>query len=298
MSLGPRAKSDMCRVQTNCLAEIQFQEALERAEELDDFQRTTGRLFGPLHGLPVSLKDQFHVRGLDTTCGFVSWIGSTKSEIDEGVLVRSLRQAGAVIFVKTNVPTSLVIGETTNNIIGSTINPFNRNLSAGGASGGEGALLALKGAPLGWASDIAGSIRIPCCFNNLYGIRPSSGRLSATGLSTSLPGLPTAAHVVGPMCSDLPSLIDATKWFISSNAWQEDHEVVDLPWREEIFRSTQNRISRPGRGDGTLVFAVLRCDDRVLPHPPVLRAMTIVENALKSSGYEVGDAWSEKYTMI
>ena len=99
------------------------------------------------------------------------------------------------------------MGETSNNIIGSTINPYNRNLFAGGASGGEGAILAMKGSPLGWGSDIgmlvyprppcsrevwylirtlAGSIRIPYAFNNLYGLRPSFGRLPASGMATSV----------------------------------------------------------------------------------------------------------------
>ena len=252
---------------------------------------------GALHGIPVSLKDQFHVRGLESTCGYVSWVGTMRHEADEGVLVRRLRDSGAVIFVKTNVPTSMVIGETTNNIVGSTVNPFNRTLSAGGASGGEGALLALKGAPLGWATDIAGSIRIPSSFNNLYGLRPTYGRLSASGLATSLPGLPVATSVIGPMCADLPSLIDATKWCISSNAWQDDFEVVDLPWNETRFTSTRNRICQPGKNNGSLVFAIMHSDETVTPHPPVQRALTMVRNALQASGYEVRamhlcDTWS------
>jgi amidase len=143
------------------LSEIHFKEAIERAQELDAILRTTGRTAGPLHGLPVSLKDRFHVDGLSSSCGFESWIGYKKTSSDEGALVNRLTQGGAVLFVKTIVPMSMLIGETTNNIVGSTLNPFNRTLSAGGASGGEGALLVLKGSPFGWSSDLAGSIHIP-----------------------------------------------------------------------------------------------------------------------------------------
>jgi amidase len=269
------------------LAEIRFEEALQRAEELDAILQSTGHVIGPLHGLPISLKDRFHVDGLDSSCGYISWIGKTKTKNDEGVIVKRLRQAGAVLIVKTNVPMSMLIGETTNNIVGSTINPFNRTLTAGGASGGEGALLALRGSPLGWGSDIAGSIRIPSAFNNLFGLRPSFGRVSASGLATSLPGLPTGASVVGPMCTDLPSLVMMMEWAVSSNAWQDDYEVVDLPWSNEKLANTRNRICQTGQNNGSLVFGVMKSDREVFPHPPVQRAMLMVEEALRQRGYEV-----------
>ncbi|KAH6864999.1 amidase signature domain-containing protein [Alternaria rosae] len=276
---------------TPCLSEICFAKAEQRAEELDTILRTSGQVVGPLHGIPVSLKDRFHMEGLDSACGYVSWLEQPKSAVDEGVLVRRLKEAGAVIFAKTNVPMSMLIGETTNNIVGSTMNPFNRDLSAGGACGGEAALLALRGSPIGWGTDIAGSIRIPCGFNSLYGIRPSFGRISATGLADNLSGLPTAASVVGPLSSDLPSLIQSMKWIINCNAWQEDIETIDMPWRDDNFAGTSNRICQPGQSNGSLVFAILNNDGEVNPHPPVQRALGLVRNALLQRGYEVVD-WS------
>lgn len=274
-------------MQTPCLSEICFAKAEQRAEELDTILRTSGQVVGPLHGIPVSLKDRFHVDGLDSACGYVSWLEQPKSAVDEGVLVRRLKEAGAVIFAKTNVPMSMLIGETTNNIVGSTMNPFNRDLSAGGACGGEAALLALRGSPIGWGTDIAGSIRIPCGFNSLYGIRPSFGRISATGLADNLSGLPTAASVVGPLSSDLPSLIQSMKWIINCNAWQEDIETIEMPWRDDNFAGTSNRICQPGQSNGSLVFAILNNDGEVNPHPPVQRALGLVRNALLQRGYEV-----------
>lgn len=269
------------------MSEICFEEAYRRAEELDAILRSTGRTVGPLHGLPVSLKDQFHVNGLESSCGFVSWLGKKKGEEDEGFLVRMLRQAGAVIFAKTNVPMSLLIGETTNNIVGSTLNPFNRNLSAGGASGGEGALLALRGSPIGWGTDIAGSIRIPSAFNNLYGLRPSSGRISGKGTADSLPGLPVTRSVTGPMSASLTSLVGMVRWATSANGWQDDIEVIDLPWDEAKFTSTRNRMNQVGKANGSLVFGIMSSDQEVLPHPPVQRAMKMVVEALTQCGYEV-----------
>ena len=144
-------------IETNCLSEICFTDAEDKAEELDHYLKQTGRTIGPLHGLPVSLKDRFNVDSLESACGYVSWLGPKKNLEDEGTLVKKLRQLGAVFFVKTSVPMSMLVrlmlclnmsywyryssllqmGETANNITGSTVNPYNRNLSAGGASGGE-----------------------------------------------------------------------------------------------------------------------------------------------------------------
>ncbi|KAH7109600.1 amidase signature domain-containing protein [Dendryphion nanum] len=274
---------------TSCLSEICFAEAEQRAAELDTLLRTSGKVVGPLHGLPMSLKDRFHVNGLESSCGYVSWVGDLKNEDDEGNLVTNLRQAGAVFIAKTNVPMSMLIGETTNNIVGSTVNPFNRYLNAGGASGGEAALLAMRGSPMGWGTDIAGSVRIPCGFNNLYGIRPSFGRISATGLADNLPGLPTASSVIGPMSTDLKSLIQLMKWVINCNSWQDDCKVVDMPWRDSVFTNTCSRICQPGRSDGSLVFAIMQSDGEVNPHPPVQRAIAMVTTALRERGYEVID---------
>ncbi len=88
------------------MSEIYSTEAEQRAEELDTILQTTGRTVGPLHGLPVSLKGRFHFKGLDSLCCYVSWIGEAKSEEDKGILVKRLRNAGAVIFVKASVPMS------------------------------------------------------------------------------------------------------------------------------------------------------------------------------------------------
>ncbi|GME52611.1 putative general amidase GmdA [Neofusicoccum parvum] len=274
---------------TNCLSEVFFDSALQRAAELDHHFQTTGQTVGPLHGLPVSLKDRFNIAGIASACGYVSWLDHIATVQDEGTLVRKLRAAGAVLFVKTNVPMSLLMGETSNNIIGSTCNPYNRRLSAGGASGGEGALLALRGSPLGWGSDIAGSVRIPCAFNNLYGLRPSCGRLPASGMATSLPGLPVAQSVIGPMATSLDVLTSATKWIINEHCWRDEFEALDLPWNEPAYQATRARKCRPGARDGKLVFALMLSDGDVRPHPPVLRALRMVAAALRQRGYEVID---------
>jgi amidase len=107
----------------------------------------------------VSLKDQFHLKDVETTMGYVGWIntfegktGTGKDKVFESEMVKELRNLGAVLYCKTSVPHTLMTGETTNNIIGYTLNPKNRNLTAGGSSGGEGALIGLKGCMLAHCS--------------------------------------------------------------------------------------------------------------------------------------------------
>lgn len=98
--------------------------------------------------------------------GYVGWIrtfegvkGTSKEKVFESEMTRELRNLGAVLYCKTSVPHTLMAGETVNNIIGYTYNPKNRLLACGGSSGGEGALIALKGSPVGFGTDIGGSIR-------------------------------------------------------------------------------------------------------------------------------------------
>jgi len=136
----------------NCLSDIMFEDAFRDARSLDKYLATHGKPIGPLHGLPISLKDQFRVRSTSATIGYVARLELIDEE--ESFLVSKLRELGAVIYVKTNVPTSLMAIETNNNIVGLTMNPHNRLLSAGGSSGGEAALLALRGSLIGLGSDV------------------------------------------------------------------------------------------------------------------------------------------------
>lgn len=146
--------------QVNCLTEVFFDAAIARAVEIDTQYARTGRPLGPLHGLPISLKDTFRIEGTDTTIGFVAFANNPETLQTESEITRIMREAGAVLFCKTcvpswlnfsssrtssNVPTAMMMSESYNNIWGYTSNPYNRDLSAGGSSGGEGALLALFG---------------------------------------------------------------------------------------------------------------------------------------------------------
>jgi Asp-tRNA(Asn)/Glu-tRNA(Gln) amidotransferase A subunit family amidase len=145
-------------LQTNCISEPLFRTALDRARYLDDYFKTHQKLIGPLHGIPISVKDQFHVKGVDTTLGYVG--RSFKPSSDAAMMVTILENLGAVIVAKTAIPQSIMYGETESPLWGLTTYPGRPELSPGGSSGGEGALMAMSGSLGGWGTDIGGSIRV------------------------------------------------------------------------------------------------------------------------------------------
>lgn len=274
--------------------ELFIESAIEIAKKLDDYYATHKTPIGPLHGLPVSLKDQFHVKGVETTMGYVGWIGTFQGSKGTGLerkfeseLVRELRKMGAVLYCKTSVPCTLMCGETINNIIGYTWNPKNRNLSSGGSSGGEGALISLKGSPVGFGTDIGGSIRIPASFNGLYGLRPSSGRIPYRGMANSMDGQNSVLSVVGPLARSVATLRLLVKSILTQEPWLYDPLVLEIPWRNDEEKQIQDLITAEPNETPRLAFGILKDDEMVNLVPPVRRAMDIVIRSLKEIGHEV-----------
>lgn len=119
----------------NVATEIMFDEAIQTAREHDRYITSTGLLKGPLHGLPISVKDVFDVAGYASTAGLVSRLDDIAEK--DRLLVAALKEAGAIPFIKTNISQACLLVESTNNIFGTVLNLWNRNLSAGGSSGGK-----------------------------------------------------------------------------------------------------------------------------------------------------------------
>ncbi|OAP60730.1 hypothetical protein AYL99_05732 [Fonsecaea erecta] len=271
-------RAALCHQFVNCLTEVLFEEALNSARELDQYRRDTGGLKGPLHGLPVSFMDRFRVAGAETAAGFISWLGPKETDTTESLIVRNMRALGVVPFCKTNMPQSMMIAETANNIHGRTSNPYSGLLSSGGAAGGEGALLALKGSPFGWATEFAGSARIPAAFNNLFSLKVSSGRLPILGVASSETSLPTRNSTIAMMSWDFSLLQYVAKLSLGSTAFDEDPTWMDMPWREAKVRELTQR--RP-------TFAVLECDGHIQPQPPIRRALRTIVQCLRRANYQV-----------
>lgn len=162
---------------------------------------------GPLHGIPVLIKDNFDVAGMPTTGGSIAL--AEHMPLRDATQVRKLREAGAVILGKTNLH-ELAYGITTiSSMGGQTRNPYALNRNPGGSSGGTGAAIAAGFAAIGWGTDTCGSIRIPASANRLFGLRPTKGLSSIEGI---LP-LAHSQDAAGPIARtmiDLAIGLDAT----------------------------------------------------------------------------------------
>jgi len=172
--------------QINAVVAPLYDEARQAAAQADATLRERGPL-GPLHGVPFTVKECFDVRGTAATLGVHRWQSERASS--DGPLVTKLRQAGGILLGKTNVGQLMLSYETDNPLFGPTRNPWNLARSPGGSSGGEAALIAAGGSPLGLASDLGGSIRQPahCC--GIAGFLPTPGWLTTDGMRTNVPFL-------------------------------------------------------------------------------------------------------------
>ncbi|KAG8409793.1 hypothetical protein J3458_018875 [Metarhizium acridum] len=260
---------------TNCLTEIFFAEAMEQARQLDDMLKTTGRPIGPLHGVPVSIKDHINIKGQHTTAGYISFARNPVRDQD-AQLVDVLRNAGAIMYCKTNNPQCMMTLETVNNIYGRTVNPWNNKIGPGGSSGGEGALLAMHGSPLGIGTDLGGSIRIPAAYCGLYGFKPSAKRVSLRGSECTMLGQESVVAAAGPLAHN----VDDLELFFQVNSdakpWLRE-PLLRMPW---VSQSNQMRHQK-------LRIGVMLWDEVVMPHPYITRVIGEVAKKLKACGHEV-----------
>jgi amidase len=154
--------------------------ALEEATALDEHLRTTGRFVGPLHGIPVLLKDNVNTKDMPTTGGSLSLAEYTPAT--DATITQKLRNAGAIILAKVNLHEFAIWGETVSSIRGQTLNPYDLIRTPGGSSGGTGAGVAANFAIAGIGTDTVNSIRSPASANSVVGIRPTLGLVSRTGV--------------------------------------------------------------------------------------------------------------------
>lgn len=260
----------------NCLTELYFESALARAQKLDDYLAANGKTVGPLHGLPVSFKDQFNLTGVDTSVGYISWCDAPATQ--NSTLVDLLISAGAIPFVKTNIPATLMMGESVNNVFGRTLNPRNRLLTTGGSSGGESALVSFRGSFMGIGTDIGGSIRHPCSFTGLYGLRPSHGRVSYQRVANTFLGQEAVRSCAGPMVRSVEDIRLFMSALASTEPWLYDPQSVPLPWRAELEVLPEKLCFGWAMGDG-----------KVMPTPPLRRTMEITKAKLLAAGHDVID---------
>src|SRR5246500_3495073 len=154
--------------------------ALQEAAALDEHLRTTGKFVGPLHGIPVLLKDNVNTNDMPTTGGSLSLAGYTPAT--DAAITQKLRSAGAIILAKVNLHEFAIWGETVSSIQGQTLNPYDLTRTPGGSSGGTGVGVAANFAIAGIGTDTVNSIRSPASANSIVGIRPTLGLVSRAGI--------------------------------------------------------------------------------------------------------------------
>ncbi|KAI1090273.1 amidase [Rostrohypoxylon terebratum] len=260
----------------NCITELLPKRALERAAELDQYLLTNNGPIGPLHGVPISVKEHMGFKGEDSNAGFVGWVGQVPEE--DSLILQYLWDAGAVFYARTTQPQTLMQLETNSRLYGPTVNPHNTTLTPGGSSGGEGALVGLRGSILGIGSDIGGSIRSPAANNGVFGFKPTCLRLPSDGWAVAMHGAESIIGTTGPLSTSLQGLELFSKAIIDQKPWLRQPSLAAMDWKdpEEFFPDRKLRVG------------VMLSDHVVRPHPPILRALTeLVEKLKKSPNIEI-----------
>ncbi|HET7517652.1 MAG TPA: amidase family protein [Actinomycetes bacterium] len=266
----------------NAVVQLRAEQALAEAAAADEATALVGAP-GPLHGLPMPVKDSFDVAGLATTWGNPAFAGHLAAA--DATVVRRLRRAGAVVVGKTNVAFMLGdFGQTANELYGVTANPWDPALTPGGSSGGAAAAVAAGLSFLEYGSDLVGSIRIPAGFCGVYGLRPSVGVVPLTGFQP--PGPPAGPSdmrylsAVGPLGRSPEDLRTA----LAVTAGPEGPAASAYTWALAPPRHT--------RLAGTRVGVVLDHD-----HAPVSGEVAAVlsdtVDALARAGAKIVEGWPE-----
>src|SRR5436190_5315471 len=207
----------------NAVTDLLADSALRQAEAADTML-ADGKAYGPLHGVPFSVKDSIDIEGRTTTAGTIGR-KNAPSAVQDATLVQRLRSAGGIPIAKTNLPDLLFAFETDNLIFGRSNNPYDLSRTPGGSSGGESALIAAGGSPLGLGSDALGSVRVPAAFCGIASIKPTSGRLPRTGHVPAAGGWAEALWQIGPMARHVEDLSLAMRLLSD----EDDHDFSSPP---------------------------------------------------------------------
>jgi amidase len=199
------------------------------AADAADEATSRGESVGPLHGVPITVKDSFSTAGLRTTSGAPELADHVPDE--DAAPVAALRRAGVVVWGKTNLPIYAGDMQSYNEVFGTTNNPWDVERTPGGSSGGSAAALAARFTPLEVGSDIGGSIRLPAHMSGVYGHKPSYGIVPAHGQIPGLPGTLTQADiaVAGPMARTVADLELALGLMAGPDRWNRPAWRLELP---------------------------------------------------------------------
>ena len=257
----------------NAIVQRAFDDAITRAR-VADMELARGEPLGPLHGVPLTIKDCFETKGIVTTNGIPELKTYVPSK--DATVVSRLRKAGGIVIGKTNVPELSYFGVTDNLVYGRTNNPHDVSRSPGGSSGGEAAIIAAGGSPAGIGSDIGGSIRVPSHYCGIAGLKPTSGRVPSTGKLFGFSPLIWNWNAIGPMSrhvDDLQLLLE-----VIAGPDGLDPSTTPMP------------LGDPSRVDmAALKVAYFTCDEYSQASEATARAVMDAVNVLKDLGAKASE---------
>ncbi|XP_064617239.1 fatty-acid amide hydrolase 1-like [Liolophura sinensis] len=242
---------------------------IEPIAEAEDWARNSNQ--GPLHGIPISLKDYTPIKGYDFTLGGCANLLGMAHPMDAS-FIQVLKKQGAVPFVITNAPQMHLSFACVNPLFGYTGNPHNPARTPGGSSGGEGALIGGHGSILGIGTDMGGSVRVPAAFCGTCALKPTHERFSYLGYFPIMQTI--VAPTTGPMARDVTSLVAFMRAVLVPDLWTIDPTTPPMPFREEIY--TTHKPLRIGYYK----------DDGYVPCIPAYhRAIDLVREVLEKQGH-------------
>jgi fatty acid amide hydrolase len=229
--------------------------------------------------VPITIKEQFLVKGTATTFGVLNLKNHRATQ--DGPLVKRLREAGAIILGKTNTSQLLMYIESDNPVYGRTNNPWSLERSPGGSSGGEAAIIAAGGSPLGLGADFGGSIREPSHFCAIQGLKPTAWRLTIFDTRPDIfaGGQTGVVLQPGPMARSVADLALAMRILAAPGLERIDSSVPPVPW------PTLDKVSMRG-----MRIAIYTDDSYFTASPAVRRVVTEAADALRAAGAEV-ESW-------
>jgi fatty acid amide hydrolase len=250
-----------------------YERARAEAEAADEAV-ARGDELGPLHGVPMSIKDEFLVEDTPTTWGLAHRVGHRATR--EGPILQRLRRAGAIPFLKTNIPVMLLQTETHNPTFGRTNNPWDLERTPGGSSGGEGALIASLGSPLGIGADIGGSLRVPAHYNGIATIKVTEYRLPHGDRPEDIPAWQeNIVSMTGPLARTVEDVVLGLRVMADErgDALPREPHVPPVAWQD------------PKGVDVADLRVGLAVDDGgIAPAPAVRRAVEEAAAALEDAG--------------
>jgi amidase len=233
----------------NAVVQVRAEAARAEARQADE-ALARGESNGPLHGVPITIKDTYDVAGMICTCGTTGRAAFVAQQ--DAISVTRMRRAGAIVLGLTNLPELLMAYESDNLVYGRTNNPYDLSRTPGGSSGGEAATIAAGGSPLGLGTDSGGSIRVPAHFCGVAGLKPTWGRVPLTGLFPPPLGISARIRHAGPLARYVEDLA-LTLPILAGMDWHDavvvpmslfEHQMDDLKALRVAFY-TDNGLAAP-----------------------------------------------------